>query len=334
MCNLRTVLLIGLAVFLGGVLWWKGASGRGNVTLSYVNSTLAKVIEAIERQGGVEIWTNADPSLPVTIRLQGVQVIEAIDTLAARIDGQAHLAYVGAPTEGQIAEAMTSFSADSDLPGWRILLPSLEEGFAFGGYRVDPRAITWTITDLPDRSLQTLLDQGAQKTGSIFAVPEEWNPSIAKFPLIDRVGRVAAELSRSAKGSVREVFLLKVQRDNEQGPPQNNRVAFPGRPKAEENVEWAGERVRARIALLPKDEQKEANRQFEEERAFWGSIRNLPVEERRAKIEEHRNKPEVQEREDERTAARYERSTPQQRERWFRNYIERKERLKGAPEKS
>jgi hypothetical protein len=69
-------------------------------------------------------------------------------------------------------------------------------------------------------------------------------------------------------------------------------------------------------------------------RTFWESIRQIPEPERRAKIEEHLNKPDVEARMEEQAAARDARRTPEQREQRYRNYIRRKEQIKGAPTKS
>ena len=61
---------------------------------------------------------------------------------------------------------------------------------------------------------------------------------------------------------------------------------------------------------------------------------NIPEPERRAEIEEHFNKPDVEARMEEQAAARDARRTPEQREQRYRNYIRRKEQIKGAPTKS
>jgi len=86
--------------------------------------------------------------------------------------------------------------------------------------------------------------------------------------------------------------------------------------------------------MLPPDEQDQARREFNEMWTFWESIRQLPETERRAKIEEHFNRPDVEARIEEQAAARDSRRTPEQREQRYRNYIRRKEQIKGAPTKS
>jgi hypothetical protein len=71
-----------------------------------------------------------------------------------------------------------------------------------------------------------------------------------------------------------------------------------------------------------------------EMRAFWESVRNLPEEERRAKMEEHFNKPEVQEQMEVRQNARDAKSPPERREERMRRYLDRKNQMKGSPARS
>ena len=86
--------------------------------------------------------------------------------------------------------------------------------------------------------------------------------------------------------------------------------------------------------MLPPEDQAEATKRFDEARAFWETVRGLPEEERRVKIEEHMSQPEVQLRIEERAALREARQSPEQREQRYRNYIQRKEQIKGPPTKS
>jgi hypothetical protein len=343
MRNLRTVLLLVATALLAGILAWRWVSEWGLVTLNYSNAPLSNVIKSIERQGRVEIRTNADQATPVTIRLNRAPVFEAIDTLGARIDADARLAYLGAPSQKQIADVLAAFSADSNPGGWRVFSPGFSGGMIVGDLAsLDPRVIEWKVTETGDRRLQALLDQGAQKTGAIFAVPEIWNPELGKLPSVGKVREVTTDLMRTVSGKVQEVFLLMVRplrREDERmltesGEMRRGETVFSPQREGKRNPQWAAERVRASIAMLPKDEQAAAQMNFDELRAFWESIRDLPEQERRARIEEQSNRPEDQAQLDERAAARYERRSSQQREQWYRNYIQRKEQIKGAPAKS
>jgi hypothetical protein len=341
MRNLRVAGLLVLTAFLMCVLGWKWVSQRGLVTLNYANAPLSQVVRSIERQGLVEIRTNAEPTTPVTIRLVRAPVVEAIETLAVRVDGDARLAYIAAQTGGQIREALAAFGAGANPGGWAVFSSGFARRLVFGDTStLDPRRIEWKVSEGADRTLQALLDQGAQKTGALFAVPIDWNPTLSSLPPSGRVGKVTADLLRTAKGKVREIFLLTVNRRDD-GPRRAEPDGRPGRTvfsgrraERQENAEWTAERVQAQIALLPEETQADARKNVEAARAFWESIRGLPEEERLAKIQEHMNLPEVQLRMEERSAVRDAMRTPEQREQRYRNYIQRKEQVKGRPTRS
>ena len=214
-------------------------------------------------------------------------------------------------------------------------------GFGGGGEtEVDPRRIEWTISASTDQNLQTLLQQGAQKTGALFATPEAWNPSVNRLPAAGKTGQVASRLVKSARGQMHELFLITVRPPRpegeraagERGPDrwEGRTVLSAGRGNRNANPEWMAERVQAQIAQLPAEERADAQKQFDEMRQFWQSVRALPEEERRAKMEELMNNPEVQARMEERMAARDARRSPQQREQRMRRYVDRKQQAKQA----
>ena len=350
MRNLRIVLLVGTMALFGGVLLWRWVTEWGFVTLNYSNAPLSNVIGSIENQGRVKISTNADPTTPVTIRLKRATVFEALDTLAVRIDGDMRLAYIGAPSGEQIAEVLAAFASGSVPGDWVVFFFGLGRGMVLGdGSVFDPRLIEWRITRTADNTLQALLNQGAQKTGALFAVPNEWNPVLSELPSPGKIGKVAADLARTVKGEMREIFLLIVRpprpegdRYTGNGPPRETGETAPAGTvfsarragRDGENPEWVAERAKAHIVMLPKEQQVKAQKYFDEMQAFWQSVRDLPEQERREKIEEQMSRPEFQEMMEERAAARDANSTPQQREQRYRNYIKRKEHIKGAPTKS
>jgi hypothetical protein len=342
MRKLRTALLLVVAASAMGVLAWRWWTERGLVTLAFTNTPLATVIKSIERQGRVELATNADPAALVTIRLNRAPLFEAIETLAVRINANAKLAYVAAPTREQIGAALRAFSSGANPGDWMVFSAQWGGRLMVGNLSaVDPRRMEWRITQTADRNLHTLLDQGAQKTGALFAVPLGWNPLLPKLPSAGEVGEVTAKLIRTAKGATKELFLLTVPPRTDGQPGQVEAERPPGRtvfsalPRTQPpNLEWTAERAEAAIVVLPPDQQEEARGEFNEIRTFWESIRQIPEPERRAKIEEHLNKPDVEARMEEQAAARDARRTPEQREQRYRNYIRRKEQIKGAPTKS
>ena len=359
MRNPKILTLTGIFVLILGISIWNWISGWGLVTLNYKDAPLAKVIKSIEWQGGVKIRTNADPAMPVTIRVEKVSAYEAIDTLSVVMDGDARLAYVAAPDSKQIADVLAAFVGGTNPGGWFV---SSGGGFGAGGGPVgesntfvDPRTMDWKVSEVSDKSLQAILGQGAQKTGALFAVPQGWNPSISRLPASGKVNKVASALFSSAKGKVEEIFLVTVRpqmpasgnngdRNADNGDGRRwefTRTVFsPSREgggqgrRSNGNPEWTGERIQSQINSLPPEERAEAQKQFDEMRAFWASVRDLPEDQRRQKIEEMMNNPEVQARMEERRDARDAQRTPTQRENRMRQYNERKTQMKEQASKS
>lgn len=347
MRNPKALLFAGVLAICATVVIWRWISGWGLVTIRAEKTPLSKVIKSIERQGGVRIVTNADPATPVTLYLDRAPVFEAIDTLAIRVDGDARLAFIAAPDRKQIADVLAAFTTGANPGGWTVL----SAGFGGGGMMnsgetvIDPRQINWKMSDVPDRNLQTILNQGAQKTGALFATPKAWNPLIGRLPAAEKAGKMAAAAVSAAKGKLEEIFLLTIRPPRPEGERNAGEGGGPGRWESQltvlspargnrGNPEWMAERAQAQIALLPPAERQEARSQFDEMRKFWESVRNLPEEERRAKMEELMSRPEIQEKMEERMAQRDSKRTPEQREQRMRRYIERKNQMKNAPAKS
>ncbi len=212
------------------------------------------------------------------------------------------------------------------------------EGFGGGGMDFgtgDPRFIDWTISDMTDRNLQAFYNQGYQKTGALFAVPTEWNPVLGKLPKSAQTRDMAKAIASAGKGSVQEVFLITVnqrpgqQVADEQRPSFTPNIFSPQRGPGR-NPEWTAERMQAQIAALPPEEKIAAQKDMDTMKAFRESLRNLTDEERRAKWEELMKSPEVQERMEERQAARDAKNSPEQRDNRARNYLERKQSIKGS----
>ena len=208
---------------------------------------------------------------------------------------------------------------------------------------IDPRSFDWKVSEVSDKTLQALLNQGAQKTGALFAVPQGWNPALSKLPKSGKVGTVSKDLFALAQGHVEELFLLTVQPER----PERQRNADNGEGRRWEftrtvfsptrgeggrrgggNPEWMTERIQSQINNLPAGERAQAQKEFDEMRAFWASVRQLPEEERRQKIEEMMSNPEIQARMEARRDARDAQRSPQQRENRMRNYNERRQQIK------
>ncbi len=337
MLNNRVLALAGVAALLAVVMVWRWVAGWGYVTVKVHEAPLAQVIKSIERQGGVKISTNADPATPVTMLIEKGSAYEAVDILSIAIDGDARLAYVAAPSDREIKDVLAAFAGGNNPGGWAVFAGWGGRGPGGSEFEADPRGIIWKPSDSEDKSLQAILNQGAQKTGALFAVPKEWNPVVGKLPGEGRAGKVTASVVKSAKGSVQELFLVTVQPPREQtagNEAEVTRTVFAPQRGGQRNPEWMAERAKAQIATLPPEQRADAQKQMDEMRTFWESVRNLPEEERRAKMEEMMNKPEVQERMEERMNARDAKSPPQKREDRMRRYLDRKNQMKGASSRS
>lgn len=96
------------------------------------------------------------------------------------------------------------------------------------------------------------------------------------------------------------------------------------------NPAWIAERAEAMIAQLPPAEQPAAKADFDSMHKIWEEVKDLPDDQRHAKLEEFFNRPEIQDRMTEREAARDARRSPEQREQRMKRYVERKKQAKEA----
>jgi len=336
----RHLPLLGLFALLATAWFaWQIYAGWGLVTLDVRNEPVAKVLASISRQGGIDIASNVDPSTAVTLKVERVPPVEALDIVAVRTDASWRLAYLGAPDEKSIDAALAAFRSGSEADGW---LSYGGGGFAViepqSGAALDLRRVKWT----PGASgkLHDLLEDAAKKTGVLLAASAEWNPSTAP-PGAGTISETAAQLFGQAGGVSREVFLLRGRPGGEDedtgrgrtGPwigrsPDANEGNGGGWRRAAGDPQATAERVEAQIALLPESEQTKARDDFKMMREFWQSVRELPDEQRRAKAQEFFNRPEVSERMDQRRLAREAKMTPQQRIERAQRYLERKAQMK------
>lgn len=340
MRNPKALLAATLLVLLAGWAAWQIYSGWGLVTLDETNAPVSKVLASIERQSGVEIVSNLDPTTPVTIKVHRVPAVDAIDITAIRTDASWRLVYLGAPEKGQIEGALKAFESGVREEGW-----TSHGGGGLGGMvspsstALDLRRVAWKPSG--PGNLQDLLREASQKTGVSLAAPSVWNPA-TPAPSAGEMRYAAPDLFRAAGGVSREVFLVRasVERDGDGERAERGRGGgWIGRREDREegrggwggmNPESIAERIEAQIALLPKEEQVQAREDFDMMRNFWASVRDLPEEERRAKAREFFTSPAVSERMEDRRLARDAKRTPEQRNERSRQYFERREAAKAS----
>ncbi|MCX7868574.1 MAG: hypothetical protein N2322_01360 [Terrimicrobiaceae bacterium] len=345
--------LCAAAALLAVVLLWRWIAGWGLVTVNFVEAPVSKVLAVMQRQTGIKILTNAPPETKVTLRVQRAPAFEALDLLAARMDGDLRLVFSLAPSRAAARAGLEALNASFRPEGWRVISAGWGGrgggGFGVGDSAVDLRRVSLTPSAQDDLSLEAFLNQAAAKSGAAFVIPQDWNPALSKLPRRGTVGQVAAAAARSARGHLAQAVIITArpdraefaERGGQPGPPGQERGGPQGgggqggeswrQRSGPPNPEWLAERVEAQIALLPKDEQAQARQDFQQMRAFWEEVRALPEDQRRAKFEEFMSRPEVQERFEERMAARDMKRSPEQRAQRYKRYVERKRQALANP---
>lgn len=226
-----------------------------------------------------------------------------------------------------------------------MFIPMGEES----GAAPDPRADPWAVKPADKPEFQAYAEQAARSVNAAFAFPESWNPAVKKPPGSGPISDTAPALAKAAGGRVLEVFIVeKRQRDLADNARPEGEARPPGdggpqlgfgrrgpRPEGENRPEPTDEerekmraafsqRMQAEIEKLPPDQRAAA----EERRKFFESLRDLPPEERRAKMEERMSDPAMQERMEQRMSEHMARMTPDQRVERAKGYVQHKENVR------
>lgn len=334
----RTKWLVLAAVFL--VLAKAGLwiySGWGLITIDAENQPLWDVVASIERQGRITLRSSIAPETPVTMHVKRVPLAEVLETLSVALDANWRLQYVLAPDEASLNAALATSPAGRPPEGWKNFFYPLPQ--MFGSEEpllVDPRTDRWETVAPAEKTLQAYLENAARSVNASFWLPETWNPSIANAPGSGEIRPAVFKLAKQARGQITEIFVLSSFGRNRGGGPRNeenrpvqnsveNRVQGGGGPRFDEaRAQAMAERVKAEIAKMPAAERAQAQQEFDQQRVFWEQLRNLPQEERRAKMEEFFNDPKMQARWENREAQRDARRTPEQRFDRYKNYVQRR----------
>lgn len=327
-------ILTSVLVILCTVLVWRWIAGWGLITVNFVDAPLSKVIASVERQGRIKIATNAPLDTKVTLQLKNAPLFEALDTLAVRLDGEMRLTYILARQAKEAAAGANTLATERRPEGWKVFSSGF--GGDFGGPSdsvPDYRKISFKPEAGEDRSLHALLEQASQKTGISFAAPSDWNPVLGTLPKSGAASKAAKTIASNAKGKSLEIVFIRVRNSDGAGGPPGEWAGGErggGGRRGEANPAWVAERMEARIAMLPKEEQAEARNEMETMRKTWQEIRALPEDQRRAKMEELMTRPEVQERMEQRMASRDEKMSADQRASRYQRYLERKQAAQNA----
>jgi hypothetical protein len=281
----------------------------GLVTIHAKDQPISKVISSIARQGGVRIESSLDPTKLVTMDVVKVPPVEALETLAGIAEAGWRIVYLAAPTKTAINEAVLSLNGTGKIENWVVNYyqsPGWASGIDYGQV-IDPRTLSLTMEGA-DPDLGKLLDEAAQKSGVMTALPKDWIAS-AKLPKPTSVRNAISAMVGSVHGKVTEFFFLTERPrrswgglgEGEGGPdaPRPTIAAGPtgGPPSSgvlpagdlrgpSPNPEWIQQRQLAKIKKLPTAQQEQAKKDMEERRAFFDSLKGLSPAERAAKFQD------------------------------------------------
>ena len=250
----------------------------GLVTIHAKDQPISKVISSIARQGGVRIESSLDPTKLVTMDVVKVPPVEALETLAGIAEAGWRIVYLAAPTKTAINEAILSLNGTGKIENWVVnyyLSPGWASGIDYGQV-IDPRTLSLTMEGA-DPDLGKLLDEAAQKSGVMTALPKDWIAS-AKLPKPTSVRNAISAMVGSVHGKVTEFFFLT----------ERPRRSWGGLGEGDggPNPEWIQQRQLAKIKKLPTAQQEQAKKDIEERRAFFDSLKGLSPAERAAKFQD------------------------------------------------
>jgi hypothetical protein len=338
-----TVLLI-----IGAIGYWI-ASGWGLITVKANGKPLSEVIRSIEKQGGIVLKTNMDGTKPITMNVHKVPLTDALETLAAVTDSRWRVGYFFAPDAAGLKGALETIAGGKRPEGWKNFeVPLFGRPGSLGEAAIpmDPRTDLWNVGEPGDKTLHGYLQDAAIGVSASFTCPEEFNPAIGSAPASGEIRKAAPQLAKAAGARMEEVFLLlgrpagvaegdrPREDDGEPGGPRRfGGPDGPGGRGGQPNFDLMRQRQLAEIAKLPAGEQPAAREEFETREKFFTALRDLPQEERRAKMEEYFNNPANQERMAERRMQSEERKTPDQRRERYQRYVEKKQQAMNAQKK-
>jgi hypothetical protein len=331
-----SILFLACLVLFFGIRWLLSPP---TVTLNFVDAPLHQVIASIEKQAGVTLRTNMDPETPVTIQIRRAPVMEALDLLAVRAEGNLRLGYVLGPDRQTVREGVELLVAPRDQrKGWQSFYHPTDQWVAMVE-PPDPRGFRWNVEPMQTGSLADYLEQGSQKLPVQLFAPSDFVKNVVPRPASGTAAKVLGSLVKTLKGERSEVFVLSggwggggTGRGGEDPPAGGGTAGGSrggggmggGNPGTQQNPAWIEERTQQLIKSLPPEEQQTAMAQAEEIRAFREKMAELDGDARREAAREFFSRPDAQERFEENMAIRDSKRTPEQREARYRRTAERR----------
>jgi hypothetical protein len=346
----RQLYLGAIAILLVVILIARWIANWGLVTIHAKEQPLAKVIASIARQGGINIESSLDPSKRVTMDAVKVTPVEALEILAGAMESGWRVVYLAAPTKTAINEAIASLNGTGKIDAWTTSYypgpgGAGGAGGAEYGQAIDPRFLAISMEGL-DPDLAKLLDEAAQKSGVMIALPKEWSPP-AKLPKPTSVRKIVSSLVGSAHGKSAEFFFLSERArrgwggagpgegdggaDRASGSRPSASVSQPpdvGHPHA--NPDWMEQRQLAQIKKLPSEKQAQALKDRAERKDFFDSLKGLTTEERMAKIQDMMANSEMGQKMQDSQLVRQSQQTAEQRITRAVSYLNRKAAAKAS----
>jgi hypothetical protein len=315
----RTQFLIGTTVFLlvFAIVYHIWANW-GLITIHAKQEPLAKVIASMQRQGHAKIETDIPLDTPVTMDVVKAPLPDALETLAVCTDARWRLLYFVAGDKATLKTGEATWFGGQRPDGWRMV------SFPMGNMipldddppPMDPRQDVWQPKTAAPAPVQTFFAEAAQLTNAGFAFPADWNPTVTSTPPSGVVDHVVPKLIKAASGHEDELFFVSKGHRGNRGDFAGGDFHF--------NPDMFAEKIQAEINRLPPEEKSEAQANFDTEKAFRDSLKDLSDEQRRAAWMQHMQDPQVQQAIANRMDSRDARMGHDQRMQHWSNYVNRK----------
>jgi hypothetical protein len=291
-------------------------SNWGLITVKVTDAPLGQVIKSIERQGGVNIYTDMPPDTKVSMWVDHVRLPEAMESLTANVGGQWNLGFFAAPTSAAVKQEILTFQAGSigddartySYPTPMAMLSSGnddDEGLpasdpylqVWPGYHTPPPAPAQTADNntngqapdpapappSPPTTLQDYLQAVAQEANVWIMAPGSWAPPVAAPATNSSITHAVKSLVSDAHGSVQEAIVLRARQRRGQGGGGQRGFGGGG------DTGWAymQDRMQNAINGLPADARPAANAQLAVEIKFQQDVLAAPPDQRRAMMRNH-----------------------------------------------
>ena len=296
--NRTQVLIIATVALLLFAIVYHVWADWGLVTIHAKQEPLGKVIASMERQGHAKIQTDLAGDTPVTMDVVKTPLTDALETLSVVTESRWRLLYFVAGDKSTLKSGELAWFGGQRPDGWKMvslsmggnMMAALEDDDATA-IPPDPRTDVWTPKTAAPAPLQTFFLDAATLTNASFAFPGDWNPTVKSTPPSGTVEHVIPKLVSAAGGRQDELFFLGKQ--GRRGPRNDAGNGATG-GDFHFDPELFAAHMQAEINRLPADERGTAQANFNTERAFRESLRDMTDEQRRQAWQQHLQDPQVQ----------------------------------------